>query len=134
MKNKKLVIIGLGETAALAYEYFTYDSDYKVVAFAANRQYINQSFYYDLPIIDLENIKEIYPPNQYQAFVAISSGHLNRDRMQVYYHMKTLGYTLASYVSSKAFVWHNVEIGDNCFILENNVLQPFVKIGNNVIL
>lgn len=104
MKNKKLVIVGLGETVALAYEYFTHDSDYEVVAFAANRQYITQSFYYDLPLIELENIKEIYPSDQYQAFVAISSGHLNRDRMQVYDHMKILGYTLASYISSKAFI------------------------------
>jgi glutamyl-tRNA reductase len=34
MKEKKLVVIGDGETAEMAYEYFTYDSAYEVVAFA----------------------------------------------------------------------------------------------------
>ena len=40
---------------------------------------------------------------------------------------------MISYISSKATVCHN-QIGDNCFILEDNTLQPFTKIGNNVVL
>jgi UDP-3-O-[3-hydroxymyristoyl] glucosamine N-acyltransferase len=45
-----------------------------------------------------------------------------------------MGYKMASYISSEAFVWKDVEVGDNCFILEGNVLQSFTKIGNNVTL
>ena len=41
---------------------------------------------------------------------------------------------LASYVSSQAFVWRNVTLGEHCFIFENNVVQPFVQLGNNVVL
>jgi sugar O-acyltransferase (sialic acid O-acetyltransferase NeuD family) len=37
-------------------------------------------------------------------------------------------------VSSRAFVWRNAEIGENSFIFENNVIQPFVRIGDNCIL
>jgi len=59
---------------------------------------------------------------------------LNRQRAEWYRKAKEKGYRLASYVSSRAFVWHNVVIGDNCFILEDNTLQPFVEIGNNVVL
>ncbi len=129
-----LVIVGFGETAYLAYEYFTYDSDFKVVAFAASREYIDYNTFCDLPLIALEDVHKLYPPENHSAFVAMSSGKLNRDRIKFYYHMKNYGYKMASYVSSKAFIWKNVEIGDNCFILENNTLQPFVKIGNNVIL
>lgn len=33
-KCKNLVTIGTGETACLAYEYFTHDSEYEVLAFA----------------------------------------------------------------------------------------------------
>lgn len=50
----------------------------------------------------------------------------------MYQKIKSMGYHLASYISSKAFVWHNVTIGENCFILEDNTLQPFTSIGNNV--
>ncbi len=47
---------------------------------------------------------------------------------------KEMGFTPASYISSKAFVWRNCEIGEHCFIFEDNTVQPFVKIGKNVVL
>lgn len=132
---KKLVIIGTGETALLAYEYFSRDSDCEVVAFSVNQEYIeDKNELMGLPVVAVESLAESYPPQGCSAFVALASGHLNRDRTKMYNQMKMMGYKLASYVSSKAFVWHNVEIGDNCFILEDNTLQPFVKIGNNVTL
>ena len=59
---------------------------------------------------------------------------MNDDRANIYKDVKKLGYNLASYVSSKAFLWSNVEIGENCFVFEHNVVQPFVKLGNNIIL
>ena len=45
--------------------------------------------------------------------------------------MKALGYELISYISSHASVLTE-DIGENCFILEDNTIQPFVRIGNNV--
>lgn len=129
---KKLVIIGAGESATLAYEYFTHDSEYEVVAFAVNKDYIKEDNFNGKPLVQLENIEELYPNDEYDAFVALSSTNLNYARSKIYKEIKSKGYSLPSYVSSKAFVWHNVEIGDNCFILENNVLQPFTRVGNNV--
>ena len=133
-KTKDLIIIGAGETALLAYEYFTHDSNYNVIAFAVEQAFIEQESLYDLPVIALENLQKKYPAESFDLFVAISSGKLNRNRKNMYLKLKALGYKFASYISSKAFVWRNVEIGENCFILEDNTLQPFVKIGNNVTL
>ena len=133
-ENKQLIIIGIGETAMLAYEYFTHDSSYTVAAFAVNKEYMNESTLYGLPIVALEELQETHSTTEYDAFIAISSGKLNRDRTALYNELKSKGYVLASYISSKTFVWHNVEIGDNCFIFEDNTLQAFVKIGNNVTL
>ena len=134
MKNKKLIIIGTGETANLAYQYFTYDSEFEVIAFSVNKQYIKEDTFLNHPVVEFENLEKIYPPDKYMVFVALASGKLNRDRIKMYNLAKEKGYKFASYVSSKAFVWHNVEIGENCFILENNTLQPFTKVGNNVIM
>jgi sugar O-acyltransferase (sialic acid O-acetyltransferase NeuD family) len=131
--NKKLVIVGDGETAEMAYEYFTYDSPYDVVAFAVEAQYARKKELAGLPVIHLEEMDRLYPPDRYDAFAAISYTQLNRLRTRLYQATKAKGYTLASYVSSKAFVWRNVEIGENCFIFENNVVQYAVKIGNNVV-
>lgn len=135
MKNtKKLVIIGIGETADIAYEYFTYDSDYEVVAFSVNKDFINTDEHNNLPVIPFENIEFIFSPAEYNVFVAISYVKLNRVRQNLFEQCKIKGYVCASYISSKAFVWKNVTIGENVFIFENNVIQHKVIIGNNVII
>lgn len=132
--NKKLVIVGTGETAALAYEYFTHDSPYEVVAFAVEKAFLTEDSFCGLPVIAFEDVELKYSPKEYDAFVAMAAGRLNRQRTRFYRETKTKGYKLASYVSSRAFVWHNVEIGDNCFIMEDNTLQPFAKVGDNVVM
>jgi sugar O-acyltransferase (sialic acid O-acetyltransferase NeuD family) len=133
-KSKDLVIIGAGETAMLAYEYFTHDSEYSVVAFAVGKEFLIEEILYNLPVITLEELGSTFPSSSVSLFVAISSGKLNRNRTQAYLNLKSQGYEFASYVSSTAFVWHNVKIGENCFILEDNTLQPFVEVGDNVTL
>lgn len=133
-KTKQLIIIGSGETGLIAYEYFQYDSPYEVIAFSVNERYITQRSLNDLPVVPLETLETLYAPDMYEVYVAISSGKLNRNRTKLYHEAKAKGYRCASYISSKAFVWRNVEIGENCFIFEDNTLQPFVKIGNNVTL
>jgi len=133
-KTKKLIIIGSGETGLIAYEYFQFDSSYEVVAFSVNEQYITENTINNLLVVPFETLEKKYNPSEYEVYVAISSGKLNRNRTKVYTEAKAKGYKCASYISSKSFVWRNVEIGENCFIFENNTLQPFVKIGNNVTL
>jgi sugar O-acyltransferase (sialic acid O-acetyltransferase NeuD family) len=134
IKTKKLLIAGIGETGVLAYEYFTHDSDYEVIAFLADREFIRESTFNGLPLISIDEVVARFGANEHRVFVAMGSSHLNRDRASVYGRMKELGYKFASYVSSRAFVWQNVEIGENCLVLEHNTLQPFTKIGNNVVL
>jgi len=133
-KTKKLLIVGIGETAILAHEYFMHDSEYEVVAFLADENFIKADLYRSLPLISINEAFARYDAIEHYMFVAMGSGHLNRDRTNVYYRIKAIGYKFASYVSSYAFVWRNVEIGENCLILENNTIQPFTKIGNNVVL
>lgn len=129
-----LVIVGDGEFAQIAYEYFTHDSQEIVVGFAVEKKYRAKESLYDLPVINLEDLETSFPPDKVKVFVAVTFTQLNRVRARLYTSLKTKGYRFASYISSKAFVWHNVEIGENVFIFENNTLQPFVKLGNNVIL
>ncbi|HVX40273.1 MAG TPA: acetyltransferase [Gemmatimonadaceae bacterium] len=133
-KTKRLVIAGDSAIAEVAYEYFTHDSEYEVAAFAVNAAYRTRDDLFGVPVVEWETIAATHPPAEYEVFVALSYAQLNRLRARFYDEAKALGYRLASYVSPRAFVWRNVEIGDNCFIFENNVLQPFVKIGNNVTL
>lgn len=134
MKNKKLIIIGAGETACLAYEYFTFDSEYEVTAFAVNKDYKSDVNFCGLPVVEVESLSELYSVDEYYVFVALAGEKLSKNREKLYLEVKTMGYRFASYISTRAFIWHNVEIGENCFILEGNVLQPFTRVGNNVFM
>jgi sugar O-acyltransferase (sialic acid O-acetyltransferase NeuD family) len=132
--NKKLVIIGTGETADIAYEYFSVDSDREVVAFAVEKQYLKVGGRFDLPIMDLDRLVDVYPPDLFDVFVAISYVQLNRVRERLFLLVKSWGYKCATYISSRAFVWRTAKIGENCFIFENNVVQHGAVIEDNVIL
>ena len=59
---------------------------------------------------------------------------LNTIRKEKYLASKAMGYRLASFISSRATVLNDRCIGENCFIFEDNTIQPFVTIGNNVTL
>jgi sugar O-acyltransferase (sialic acid O-acetyltransferase NeuD family) len=133
-ESASIVIIGTGEQAARAFEYFTHDSPHKVVAFSAEPEFVKADEFEGLPVVPLDRLARIYPPAEYRAFVAVSSTQLNRVRRRLYDTVKASGYTCVSYVSSRAFVWHNVEIGENTFIFENNVVQHQVRVGDNAIL
>jgi sugar O-acyltransferase (sialic acid O-acetyltransferase NeuD family) len=130
----KLVIVGDGEFAEIAYEYFTHDSTHRVAAFAVERPYLTRSDLFGLPVVPFEEIEQRYHPSAYQTFVAVTYTQLNRVRARLYRETKRKGYTPASYVSSRAFVWRNATVGENCFIFENNVVQYRAAIGNNCVL
>lgn len=130
----KIIIFGIQDFAELAHYYLENDSEHEVVAFSVNEDYIPENkIFCGLPIVAFENIEKEYPVTDFKFFAPMSPKKMNRLREQVYYAIKTKGYELISYVSSKATLFNN-SIGDNCFILENNTIQPFTSIGHNVIL
>lgn len=133
-KDKKLLIVGAGEFAEIAYEYFMTDSEYEIIGFAVEKQYRDKTIMYDKPVIDFETITEVYPPDMVDVFVAITYTKFNTVRTRLYKQCKAWGYKCASYISSHAFVWHNVKVGENSFIFEDNTIQYYAEIGNNTIL
>lgn len=132
--KKKIVIFGTGEIAEIAYFYFSIDSQYEVTAFTVNSSNKKTDKFCGMPVIEFEKISIEYPPEKYDFFVALGYSNLNALRKQKYLEVKALGYKLVSYISSRASLLNQDQIGENCFIFEDNTIQPFVKIGNNVTL
>jgi sugar O-acyltransferase (sialic acid O-acetyltransferase NeuD family) len=130
----QLVIVGDGEFAEIAYEYFTHDSPYTVAAFAVERSYLTKAQLCGLPVVAFEDVERQFHPATHEAFVAVSYAQLNRIRTRLYHEVKRKGYRPATYVSSRAFVWRNATVGENCFIFENNVIQYRAAVGNNCVL
>lgn len=133
-KSKRLVVFGDQDFAQLAHEYFSFDSPYEVVGFTVDQAYIKSSDFLGLPMVAFEELQSRFPPENHEIYVAIVYGKLNRLREEVCTKAKNLGYRLASYVSSRAFVWRNVTFGEHCFIFEDNTIQPFVTVGDNVVM
>jgi sugar O-acyltransferase (sialic acid O-acetyltransferase NeuD family) len=131
----KLVIFGAGDIARLAYHYFTHDSPHEVAAFIVDRAFRNGD---EFPRTAVRRCRgcaaQRFPPDQYEMFVAISYVKMNAVRARSTQPMKAAGYRLVSYVSSRCSYLSQTPPGDNCFILEDNTIQPFVTIGNNVTL
>lgn len=130
----KIIIFGLEDFAELAHYYLEKDSEHQVVAFSVNEKYMPEDkLFKGLPVIAFENIENTYPVTEYKFFAPMSPQKMNRLREEIYHAIKAKGYEMISYISSKATLFDN-PVGDNCFILENNTIQPFTTIGNNVIL
>jgi sugar O-acyltransferase (sialic acid O-acetyltransferase NeuD family) len=132
--KKPLVIFGTGDIAQLAHYYFSTDSEYEVIAFTADAVYITEEKFCGLPVISFKELVNRYSPDTHQLFVALSYSKLNAVRKEKYLAAKALGYRIASFISSKATVLNGGCIGENCFIFEDNTIQPFVTIGNNITL
>jgi sugar O-acyltransferase (sialic acid O-acetyltransferase NeuD family) len=129
----KVIIFGVLDTAELAHFYLTHDSEHEVVAFALNRDYLKETEFKGLPVVAFEDIETVYPPQEFKFFAPMTGRKMNKNREKIYLEAKAKGYECISYVSSKATLFNN-PIGENCFILEDNTIQPFTTIGNNVVL
>jgi sugar O-acyltransferase (sialic acid O-acetyltransferase NeuD family) len=129
----KVIIFGVEDFAQLAHFYLTHDSEHEVMAFTVHQRYLNQPEFVGLPVVAFEEIERRFPPGEYAMFVPMSPAKMNAIRADVYAQAKGKGYALISYISSKA-TYYGTPVGDNCFIFENNVIQPFTSIGNNVIM
>jgi len=132
--KRPLVIFGSGDIAQIAHLYFTTESSYEVVAFTLDAKYIVESEFCGLPVVAFEDVVEQYPPDSFEFFISLGYARLNAVRKAKFLAAKNKGYKLASFISPHATVLNEGRIGENCFIFEDNTIQPFVTIGSNVTL
>lgn len=129
----KVVIFGNTQTAELALFYLQTDSEHEVIAFTVEEAYINESTFHGFPVVPFETVETVYSPTEYKFFVPLTERQMNQVRARVYEKGLEKGYDYISYISSRATVLTN-KIGKNCFILEDNTIQPYVTIGDDCVL
>jgi sugar O-acyltransferase (sialic acid O-acetyltransferase NeuD family) len=131
---KKVVIFGTGDFARVASVYLRADSPHELAAFTANQDRIADRQLLGLDVVPFETIEQTHPPGEFNMLVAIGFKRVNKARAGIYNQCKAKGYELITYINSKVSQWGEIAVGDNCFIFENNVIQPFVRIGNDVVI
>jgi sugar O-acyltransferase (sialic acid O-acetyltransferase NeuD family) len=134
VKNRKLVIVGAGRFAEVAFECFEADSPYEVAGFAVERPFLREDRLLGRPVVVFEDLGRTFPPDVHEVYVAVTYTELNRLRTRLLDAAKRAGYRPATYVSTDALVWRNVEVGEHCFVLAGVVVDPHATIGSNVIL
>lgn len=130
----KTILFGMEETADVMDHYFTHDSEIDIVAFTVDGDYMKEDAHNGRPVVAFENIKREFPPEEYQVFVAIGFQKMNSVRAEKVSKLKKMGYSFASYLSSRAYAYNGFVLNPNTFIMEHNTIQPFVDIGENTIL
>jgi sugar O-acyltransferase (sialic acid O-acetyltransferase NeuD family) len=133
-KAKRLVLFGSQEMARLARYYFEHDSDYKVVGFTVDDANVETTEIEGLPVVAWSDVATRFPPGDHEMFIALSYRGLNQLRAEKFSQAKAAGYRLATYICSKSVTWPDLVVGENCFILENQTVQPTCRLGNNVYL
>ena len=130
----KIIIFGTGKGAIIATKYFRYDTDHEIVAYTTHKAYVTAETFNDRPVVAFEDINEKYPPSDHQLFAPMGYDEMNKFRERIFNEGKQKGYTFATYVHSSVKTIEPLNIGENCFILENQSINLAVKIGNNVTL
>ena len=134
MSENEIVIFGTGEFAQEIFLYLEKFSEFKVVAFTIHKEFIKEEKLYEKPIIPFEEIENNYSPNEVSMIICIGFSKMNKKREKIFLEVKNKNYKLENFIHPSNYVWDELEIGENCIILENNVIRPHVKIGNDVII
>lgn len=131
---EKVVIVGTGETGCMLHDYLKFDSDYEVIAFASENEYIHSEMLMNLPVVPLENLQDIFNPKEVRIMVAVSYVEMNNTRSRLLKICRDMGFRFASYVSSRCSVWKDVQIGENVIVMEGATIQYGATIEDNVIM
>jgi sugar O-acyltransferase (sialic acid O-acetyltransferase NeuD family) len=131
---KPIIIFGKGLFTEIVNQYFSDTPGYEIAGFTLDDAYIEDATYLGKPMLPFSEIEQSHPPDKYDMFISLSYTEMNKLRERKFQEAKAKGYYLRSYISPQCSMMSKYPIGENCFIFEDNTVQPFVKIGDNVIL
>lgn len=131
---RPIIVFGDGTFASLVSYCLRQDARRRVAAFAVDRAYLRKAEHEGLPVVAFDALESVFPPADYELIIPFGATHINGLRQQRFHEAKARGYTLASYISSRACVWADFEAGENCLVFEQTVVQPFATVGDNVLL
>lgn len=132
MEKKKLVIVGISETAERILWFCEHYNLFNVIGFAADQEYIKENKFHGYPVFDLKKLDSHINKEDDLIFVAIFWNHLNADRRYLYERLKKDGWKFANIVSPKSSI--RGSIGENVWIMDFVVVQEGAKVLNNVII
>ena len=134
MEKIKVIIFGTGEISQIAHHYLQEDERYEVCGFTMDNEFIEEKKFKNLSIIPFHLIEQKFPADKFKLFIPLGYAQVNKLREKKFIEARNKGYDFISYIHPKANISSNANIGKNCFIFEDNTIQPYVTIEDNCIL
>ncbi|OGW37726.1 MAG: hypothetical protein A2Y97_13415 [Nitrospirae bacterium RBG_13_39_12] len=131
---EKVILFGNQSVAKEIFFYLKYFSDYEVVGFTVDREYLESDSLFELPVSPFDIVETVFPPDKHKMFIAVGYVQNNKIRKERYFQSKEMGYQLINFISPKSIIYPGTMEGDNCKIGHYAVISPGAKIGNNVII
>lgn len=131
---KPLIVVGTGSFGEVAAAYFDRFSDYQVLAFAVSESHLDEKKFAGRNVYPIESLSSRYPVGEVEVFVAVGYRKMNQIRQALVSQIESFGFSLTSFVHPEVDIWDRNSIGKNCFIFEDNTIQPFTQVGDNTIL
>ncbi|MGY8684174.1 acetyltransferase [Bradyrhizobium sp. UFLA05-153] len=133
-RPRRIVIFGTGQGADIARRYFEWDTPHEIAGYVVDREFLTANEFNGRPVLAVDEAVGCFPPSEFLAFVPLGSGRMNLLRAEKYELLKSLGYRFISYVHGSNKLVGHCEIGENCFILENQSVNFDAVIGDNVVI
>jgi sugar O-acyltransferase (sialic acid O-acetyltransferase NeuD family) len=133
-RPRRILIFGTGTGADTARRYFERDSPHEIVGYLVDREFLTVPTFNGRPVVAVEDAVGTFSPDDVLAFVPLGSSRMNMLRAEKYQLLKSLGYRFATYIHASNRLEGHCEIGENCFILENQSVNFDAVIGNNVVI
>jgi sugar O-acyltransferase (sialic acid O-acetyltransferase NeuD family) len=128
-----IVVFGAGDIADVATTYLERHIDHRIVAYTVDQAFCRSDRFRGRPVVPWETLERTHPPDRVRLFGPLSFRRMNQFRRDRYLEGKARGYGFISFVHPSCRIYTD-QIGENCFVLEQNVIQPFARIGNNVMM
>ncbi len=126
------MVFGGRAMSSLVWHCVTHDARRKVAAFTVDAAWISRNSHEGLPVVPFEQVTALYPPGTHEMLIPVGWADINGVRRSRCEQARQKGYRLATYVSSRASVWPDTKIGENCMVFEQAVVQSFTQLGMDV--
>ncbi len=124
----KLIMIGDSKYAQMLKEYIEDDND-EIVSYVVDKEYMTSDFIKDIPVTSFEQLKELYPSDEYKLVLGIGYSRLGELRKHIYDKCKEMGYDFYTYIHPTAVIDKSVKMGEGNIVFENVVIQKGAMIG-----
>ena len=129
-----LILAGNAITAQILLGYLKRDTRYDAVASVVDDDYVDKGSDYGIKCYGIDVISKHCKPTTHSVIMAAGYGNINKTRQSLFERLKSLGYTIVTYIHPDARIYSHHPIGEGSVILPGAIIEPNAKISTNTMV